>query len=243
MKVFKDICYSDIKAERNKLDLYIPDAENFPVYVHFHGGGIESGDKSGHSSIGEYLAEKGIAYAAVNYRMYPSAVYPDFLRDAAAAVAWTFSHISEYGKAGKVFVGGNSAGAYMSMMLCFDNKYLAPYKLTPMNIAGFVFDGPQPTTHFNVLRERGIDSRRAIIDEAAPLYYFGLADEYPPMTFICATNDMAARLEQIQLCLATLKHFGYDESKYDLQIFEGTHGRYATTHHAEIAYKFIEKNN
>ena len=241
MKVISDICYCNNGSERNKLDLYLPDAEEFPVYVHFHGGGIESGDKAGHKELGEFLTEKGIAYVAVNYRMYPSAVYPDFLRDAAAAVAWTFGHISEYGKCNKIYVGGNSAGGYMSMMLCFDKKYLAPYKINPMDIAGFVFDGPQPTTHFNVLRERGIDSRRAIIDEAAPLYYFGLAEEYPPMTYIVADNDMAARLEQIQLCLATLKHFGYDESKYDLQIFEGTHGRYKTTHHAEIAYKFIEK--
>ena len=117
MKVFNDICYCNNGSDRNKLDLYIPDCEEFPVFVHFHGGGIESGDKScGGKEMGEYLADKGIGFVAVNYRMYPSAVYPDFLRDAAAAVAWTFGHISEYGKCSKIYVGGNSAGGYMSMM-------------------------------------------------------------------------------------------------------------------------------
>lgn len=239
MKVFTDIQFD---SNGNKLDLYIPDCEEFPVFVHFHGGGIESGDKTnGGKETGEYLTGKGIAFISANYRMYPTVSYPDFIKDAAAAVAWTFKHISEYGKCSKIFVGGNSAGGYISMMLCFDKKYLALYKIDPMDIAGFIFDGPQPTTHFNVLRERGVDSRRAIIDEAAPLYYFGLAENYPPMTFIVATNDMPARMEQVKLCLATLEHFGYDKSKYDLQIFEGTHGRYKTTWLAEIAEKFINK--
>ena len=63
------------------------------------------------------------------------------------------------------------------------------------------------------------------------------------MTYIVSDNDIPARLEQIQLCIATLKHFGYDESKYDMQIFEGTHGKYKTTWLAEIVEKFIKKYN
>ena len=27
------------------LDLYLPDAAHFPVFVYFHGGGLEAGDK------------------------------------------------------------------------------------------------------------------------------------------------------------------------------------------------------
>ncbi len=242
MKLITDICYSD-KSERNKLDLYLPDCDEFPVFVHFHGGGIEAGDKSTDGKeIGEFLAKSGVAYVGVNYRMYPSAVYPEFIRDAAAAVAWTFKHISEYGKCDKIFVGGNSAGAYISMMLCYDKKYLAPYKINPNDIAGFVFDGAQPTAHFNVLRERGIDPRRAIVDETSPLYYIGLEESYPPMIYTVSDNDMPARLEQLQLVIATMKHFGYDESKFGLEIFEGTHGVYKNTWLGEIAYNFIKNH-
>lgn len=100
------------------------------------------------------------------------------------------------------------------MMLCFDNKYLFPYKIPEDVIKGYIHDTGQPTTHFNVLRERGIDSKRIIIDEAAPLFHIGTATDYPPMLFIFSDNDMPNRYEQTQRILSALKHFDYDEKKY-----------------------------
>ena len=38
-------------------------------------------------------------------------------------------------------------------------------------ISGYISDSAQMTTHFNVLRERGLDTRLERIDEAAPLFY------------------------------------------------------------------------
>jgi acetyl esterase/lipase len=32
--------------------------------------------------------KKGIAVVAANYRMYPDAKFPEFIRDCASAVAW-----------------------------------------------------------------------------------------------------------------------------------------------------------
>jgi len=50
-------------AERCKLDVYFPTKiKNFTTVVWFHGGGINSGNKS----IPEKLNEKGIAVVAVN---------------------------------------------------------------------------------------------------------------------------------------------------------------------------------
>ena len=50
-------------------------------------------------------------------------------------------------------------------------------------------DAGQPTTHFNVLNEAGLDKRRVIVDEKAPLFYVGLTNVYPPMQFLLAKQD------------------------------------------------------
>ena len=81
------------------------------------------------------------------------------------------------------------------------------YGASVFDVAGFLHDAGQPTTHFNVLRERGMDTRRIVVDEAAPLYYVGTRDANPPMLFVTATNDMENRVEQTQLVMSTLRHF------------------------------------
>ena len=226
MKKIRNVQYSVIGHPSQVLDLYRPDSDTFSVFIYFHGGGLEAGDKERAALFAEYLTQRNIAVVSANYRMYPTAVYPEFIRDAAAAVAWTFKNIGNYGTCTKFYVGGSSAGGYLSMMLCFDKSYLAPYKIDPVNIDGFIHDAGQPTAHFNVLREKGIDSRRVIIDETAPLYHIGRETEYAPMLFIVSDNDMENRYEQTMLLLSTMKHFRYDESRIALKVMHGRHCQY-----------------
>lgn len=244
MKVIKDICYSTLKHERQVLDLYLPDCKEFPVFVYFHGGGFENGHKGDarQSEIGNYLASKGIACVCANYRIYPDAEYPDFVRDGASAVAWTFKHIAEYGKCDKVFVGGTSAGAYITMMLNYDRKWLEPHRMNIMDIAGFVHDAGQPTTHFNVLRCDGTDSRRIVVDEKAPLYYVGIEPEYPPQLHLVSTNDIKCRHTQLKLVMETMEFFEYDMSKVDLKVYEGTHSNYTEIRLCEVVEEFVKSN-
>lgn len=218
-----DIAYGSYEAQ--KLDVYLPDKEVFPVFVYFHGGGIEAGDKQGEKIIFSYLAAHGVAVVSANYRMYPDAKYPDFLEDAASAVAWTFANMKKYGTVEKIYVGGSSAGGYISQMLCFDPSWLAKHGIQPLDIAGYVLDAGQPTCHFNVLRERGIDTRRVIIDDSAPLYHIAAGKQYPPMLIIVSDDDIPGRLEQTMLLIATLKSFGNTEYIY-LQMMHGKHCAY-----------------
>lgn len=223
------------------LDVYVPDCEEFCVFVYFHGGGLKAGNKE--QEFVEDLVKKGVAVVCANYRLYPSAVYPEFVRDAAAAVAWTYKHINEYGKCNKYFVGGSSAGGYLSMMLCFDKTYLAPYGINPAMLNGFIHDAGQPTTHFSILRERGIDIRRVVIDEAAPLFHIGKDLEYAPMLFIVSDNDMKNRYEQTMLVLSTLKHFKYDQSKIALKVMNGTHTHYVNKQDENGNFVFADMIN
>lgn len=231
MKKILDIQYIIGGTEEERLDLYLPDGKPRAVFVYLHGGGIENGGKNWDeaTSIAKHLTSHGIAVVTPNYRLYPRAHYPEFIEDAAESVAWTKRKMQEYGEDIKLFVGGSSAGGYLSMMLCYDPKYLGACGISPDEVYGFVHDAGQPTTHFNVCRERGLDTRRCIIDEAAPLFHVGLAKEYPRQLFIGSDNDIEARFEQTALMLRTLRHFGYDESRYSMRLMRGyTHCGYMT---------------
>ena len=91
-----------------KLDYYkTENAENSPLFVYFHGGGLEGGDKCNGTPIAfEYLANRGISVVSAEYRMYPSAHFPDFLTDSAECVAWCVKNLSY----SEIYVGGQSAG-------------------------------------------------------------------------------------------------------------------------------------
>ena len=78
---------------------------------------------------------------------------------------------------------------------------------------------------FNVLRERGLDTRRVIIDDSSSLYHIMNNKKYPPMHIIVSDNDMENRYEQTMLLISTLKHFGYDKN-IELKIMHGNHCEY-----------------
>lgn len=243
-----DVCYSaDMHAEK-RLDLYLPDTDTFPLFIYFHGGGIVEGDKGRDGRcLANYLVPRGIAVASLNYRMYPNAKYPDFIFDCAEGVAFLKSKLGE--KITRLFVGGTSAGGYISMMLCFNGEYLSRFGASIDEIDGFIHDAGQPTVHFNVLKERGEDTRRVVIDGAAPLYHIGGAEKYPPMLFIWSDGDIPCRAEQLSLTLATLKSFGYDMTGVDTLVRHGTHVHYALPKGeedefelSELIYPFIKKH-
>ena len=219
MKIIKDIIYSQF--EECKLDLYLPEASEFPVMVFFHGGGMESGDKSLSADIVENFVENNIGIASADYRMYPHAKYPEFIDDASAAVKWISEHINNYSNSKNIYIAGSSAGAYLAMMLCFDKSYLAKHEIDANDIKGYIFDSAQPTTHFNVLKERGMDTRKVVIDEAAPLYHIDENPDAPPMMIVVSDNDIPNRLEQTYLFLSTLKQFGYEDKKIVFKLMKG----------------------
>lgn len=224
MRKITGIPYGEHKE--NLLDLYLPDEGAFDLFLYAHGGGMEAGNRAKEAVVYEHLAQHGIAVASIDYRMYPEAKYPDFVEDTAAAAAWVHAHIGGYGDCRRIFIGGSSAGAYLSMMLCFDERWLGAHGLSAADFAGFVHDAGQPTKHFNVLRELGIDTRRVIVDDTAPLYHIGKTIDLPPMLFIVSDNDMENRIEQTTLVRSTLRHFGFPEEKMPLRLMHGKHCHY-----------------
>ncbi len=223
MSILQHIPYTTPADDVRRMDVYLPDKPNGRLFFYAHGGGLEAGDKADAACFAEYLAKKGTTVVSINYRMYPAARYPDFLWDAAQALAFVKGKMKEWG-AEKLFVGGSSAGGYISMMLCFDPRYLQKVGMSNGDIAGYFHDAGQPTAHFRVLKEKGVDGRRVIVDETSALFHVGTQPDYPPMRFIVSDNDMQNRYEQTLLMLSTLGHFGFRQA--DHVLMHGGHCAY-----------------
>jgi acetyl esterase/lipase len=216
VKVVAEIAYksgdslSDYEKERCHLDLYLPPGKTgFPTLVWFHGGGLTKGKKDDKSTIGigKALARSGIAVAAVNYRLSPKVTFPAYVDDAAAAVAWISGHIAEQGgDPVRLFIGGHSAGGYLTSMLGMDVRYLQKYGVAPEAIAGLIPVSGQMVTHFNVRKERGLPETAIVADEAAPIYFTRKVT--PPFLILFGDQDWPGRLEENQYFIAEQKAVG-----------------------------------
>ena len=229
--VHEDIAYKDgdglsnYERERSMLDLYLPDGETgFPLIVWFHGGGLRAGDKADgvHREIARSLAARGIGVASVNYRLSPRAVFPAYVEDAAASVAWVLDNVEDYGgDSGNVFVSGHSAGGYLAAMVGVDDRYLAAHGHRLDDLAGLIPISGQMVTHATVRAERGLPGDRPIVDAAAPVFH--VRADAPPFLAIAGSEDLPARPEENIYFVAAMRAVEHPDSNY--REFDGrTHG-------------------
>ncbi|QGY43137.1 alpha/beta hydrolase fold domain-containing protein [Maribellus comscasis] len=230
--VEEDILYRDTETrqgdayinERCRLDIYYPDTKNYTTIVWFHGGGITSGNKF----IPEKLKEKGIAVVAVNYRLHPRVKCPEYLEDAAAAVAWTFKNIKRYGgDPEKIVVSGHSAGGYLTSMVGLDKKWLAKFGIDADEIAMLIPFSGHTITHMTVRKERGIPDTQPVVDEFAPLFH--VKKDAPPLILITGDREreMLGRYEENAYLWRMMKVAGNTTTKlYELDSFN--HGGMAS---------------
>ena len=221
---------SSYELKRCLLDVYLPEKEKeegkgFATLVWFHGGGLTGGNKDADSTkkVALGLAQSGVAVVVPNYRLSPQAKYPAYIEDATAAVAWTLQNIAQHGGDTKrVFVGGHSAGGYLTLMLGMDAHYLAAFGLKPQNLAGLIPVSAQVMTHYTVRQERGIAKFSVTADEAAPVRYADVKN-LPPMLVLCADKDMPARAEENIYLVALMK--GAGNKRVTLQVMaDRNHG-------------------
>ena len=204
------------------LDWYLPDENGFDTIVWFHGGGMEAGSRKGGAELAKHAVAAGYAFVSVEYSMYPEARFPEFVLDAAQAVKHAQKRLPEVGGSGRMIVTGQSAGAYLTMMLCMNPAYLRNAGVEMDSILAFVSDSAQQTVHFNVLRERGMDTRLERMDDAAPMYFAGVNALTKPLLIIYYENDMPCRPEQNLLMYKSLKRF-QPEAQVEIAALPGGH--------------------
>ncbi|WP_036603236.1 alpha/beta hydrolase [Olivibacter sitiensis] len=226
--------------ERCVLDLYLPkDQKGFPTVVWFHGGGLTGGEKH----IPNELKEKGIAVVAVNYRLSPKAKNPAYIEDAAAAVAWVFQHIDDYGgDPSRIFAAGHSAGGYLVAMIGLDKSWLATYGVDADQLAGIIDFSGHAITHMTIRGEQGIKDTQPTIDRYAPLFH--VRKDAPPIVLVSGDREleMLGRYEESAYFYRMLKVVGHPQVYlYELDGFD--HGNMAGPGHHILLQHVFGKNS
>ena len=222
-KIIKDISYypdsipiDDYMARRCKLDIRYPvNTKSFATLIWFHGGGLKAGEKE----FPEELLSFNLCLVSVNYRLSPKAKAPSYLEDAAAAVAWVFNHIEQYGgDTGKIFVSGHSAGGYLTTMVGLDKRWLRTFGIDANKIAGLIPLSGQTVTHTTIREERELPKTQIVVDEYAPLNH--IRNDAPPLLLITGDRylDIPGRYEENLLLKRMMEADGHKEIQlYEMQ--------------------------
>jgi len=198
VEVRRDLKYATHDGVALAGDYYVPKAPGkYPVVVAVHGGGWQGGARTGYRSWGTYLAERGIALYAIDYRIakpdHPS--YPQALQDVRAAIQFVKYQAAEL-KADPERVGlmGDSAGAHLAALVGITGDAVPasqayagdPYATFSPRVKAVVafygiYDMVQQWTHDQIARPRDqivekflgrspMDDRRIYFD-ASPVSY------------------------------------------------------------------------
>jgi acetyl esterase/lipase len=98
-----------------------------PLLVYIHGGGWTAGDKRQAPSVIQPFLDRGISYAAVNYRLTPQNPLPTPVHDAARAIQFLRSKADEWNiDKSRIALTGGSAGACTSMWLLLHDDLADP---------------------------------------------------------------------------------------------------------------------
>lgn len=196
-------------------DFYYPtNIKDFPTIVWFHGGGLTRGKRF----IPDYLKDRGFAVIGVGYRFSPNVKAVECIKDAAAATAWAFKNIEDYGgNKSLIFVSGMSAGGYLTYMIGLDKTFLADHEIDANQIAGLIPFSGHAITHFTVRKEMGIRGEQPIIDEMAPLYH--VRADASPLLIITGDRELEllGRYEENAYMMRMMKVAGHDRVRiYEL---------------------------
>jgi acetyl esterase/lipase len=112
MSQYLDVRYG--KAPRNRID-YFPAAARGAVFIFIHGGYWQMRAKEDFSALARGPLAHGISVALVGYTLAPDIALGGIVEEIRAAIRFLAGHVDGYGgDAGRLYVGGWSAGAHLT---------------------------------------------------------------------------------------------------------------------------------
>ncbi len=176
-----------------------------PVVVFFYGGSWRSGRRQDYRFVGRRLADQGAVAIVADYRTVPRSVFPGFVEDAAAAVAWAKRHAADYGgDPARLYVAGHSAGAQIAALVGADARYLAAHGLTPRDLAGVIgLSGPYD---FEIAGYEDVFGPESLWAQAQPVN--AIDGDEPPLLLIHGTDDDVVEPQDSQMLADRLRAAG-----------------------------------
>jgi len=120
--------------ERNVLDFWSAEGDGpRPLLVYIHGGGWTGGKKEQDVAKFQPFLDKGISYAAINYRLTGKHPLPAPVHDAARAIQFIRSKAEEWNiDTSRIALTGGSAGACTSMWILLHDDLADPNSADPV---------------------------------------------------------------------------------------------------------------
>jgi acetyl esterase/lipase len=112
---------------RQRLDVYRPvnTAGKLPVLLFVYGGSWKFGTRASYDFVGRAFASRGYLTMIADYRLMPEHVFPDFVDDAALAIAFAAREAETFGgDRYRIFAVGHSSGGYNIAQATLDQGYL-----------------------------------------------------------------------------------------------------------------------
>lgn len=111
------LVYATVAGNDLALDFYPAASENAaPLVLVIHGGSWSGGDSSQLAALNAYLARRGYAVAAINYRLLPRWPYPAASDDVLAALQFLKDNAADLSlDPARVVLLGRSAGAQLAL--------------------------------------------------------------------------------------------------------------------------------
>ena len=97
-------------------------------------------------------------------------------------------------------------------MVGLDKSWLEKYGVDSNQLAGLIPYSGHTITHFTVRAERGIDNKKPIIDEMAPLYH--IRKDCPPLLLITGDRklELLGRYEENAYLWRMMQVLGHQDS-------------------------------
>lgn len=215
--VSKDILYGDKPLQ--DLDIYYPKPlaqamkaesaidKSYPMVVFVHGGSWESGSKEEYAFVGQSLAQAGYVTAVINYRKAPENVYPDYVKDAAQAIAWSYDNAKSFhADPNRLAVIGHSAGAFNAVAAVANEDFLAPYGMKPKDLGAVIGIAGPYSYDFRQYDSATAFGANATPDEVMPDRQ--IKGEQPPYLLLTAEKDKVVHITNAIKMTEALKAAG-----------------------------------
>ncbi len=166
--------------------------------IYIHGGGFAVGDRAMDGARIRALAAHGLNVVSLDYRLAPSARFPDQLDDIVAAISWVRDHLDVVGTTNaKIALWGASAGAVLAALAALSADTDSPQVAAVVSWFGFSDIATSasrspleaailpPGAEHNLLGVEDLASVPDLVRRASPLHH--VRADAPP--FLIAHGD------------------------------------------------------
>jgi arylformamidase len=115
----RTLCYG--ASESQTVDVVTPDGDLVPLVVFIHGGYWQQLSKLDSFAPAQDFLSRGVAYAAVDYTLAPSATVEEIIAECRRAVSMIREKADDLGiDADRIVIAGSSAGGHLTAMVALD---------------------------------------------------------------------------------------------------------------------------